>query len=211
MAAEATLPALIEACKKRITADRKRVFEERGKSLGAAAKEAHERSALVDALRLGRQPHQHRAHGDGDLGAGQDRIGRWFRTTPGRSACGISTSTISTSVARGGAGVGYGAPAATGAAVANKKYGRLSKMMATLCVPGVLWTQAHHSIPLLTVTHNRAYHQEAMHLQRMANRHQRDITTAEIGNDIKNTNIDYAALACSMGVHGEGPITDPKA
>ena len=77
--------------------------------------------------------------------------------------------------------------------------------------PGVLWTQAHHSIPLLTVMHNnRAYHQEVMHLQRMANRHQRDITTAEIGTTIKNPNIDYAALARSMGVHGEGPITDPK-
>ena len=57
---------------------------------------------------------------------------------------------------------------------------------------------------------NRAYHQEVMHLQRMANRHQRDITTAEIGTTIKNPNIDYATLARSMGVHGEGPITDPK-
>jgi thiamine pyrophosphate-dependent acetolactate synthase large subunit-like protein len=26
----------------------------------------------------------------------------------------------------------------------------------------------------------------------------------------KNPNIDYAAMARSMGVHGEGPITDPK-
>jgi thiamine pyrophosphate-dependent acetolactate synthase large subunit-like protein len=75
----------------------------------------------------------------------------------------------------------------------------------------VLWTQAHHKIPLLTVMHNnRAYHQEVMHLQRMANRHQRDITTAEVGTTLKNPNIDYGALARSMGVHGEGPITDPK-
>ena len=40
--------------------------------------------------------------------------------------------------------------------------------------PGVLWTAAHHRIPLLSVMHNnRAYHQEVMHIQRMANRHQR--------------------------------------
>ncbi len=115
----------------------------------------------------------------------------------------------------GGAGVGYGSPAAVGAAVANKKYGRLSVNIQNdgdlMYAPGVLWTQAHHKIPLLTVMHNnRAYHQEVMHLQRMANRHQRDITTAEIGTTIKNPNIDYAALARSMGVHGEGPITDPK-
>ena len=34
--AEATLPSLIEACRKLITADRKRVFDERGKMLAAA-------------------------------------------------------------------------------------------------------------------------------------------------------------------------------
>jgi hypothetical protein len=32
----------------------------------------------------------------------------------------------------------------------------------------------------------------------------------QIGTTIKNPNIDYSALARSMGVHGEGPITDPK-
>jgi thiamine pyrophosphate-dependent acetolactate synthase large subunit-like protein len=115
----------------------------------------------------------------------------------------------------GGAGVGYGAPAALGAAVANKKYGRLSVNIQNdgdlMYAPGVLWTSAHHGIPLLSVMHNnRAYHQEVMHLQRMANRHQRGITTAEIGTTIKNPNIDYAAMARSMGVHGEGPITDPN-
>ena len=35
--------------------------------------------------------------------------------------------------------------------------------------PGSLWTAAHHKIPLLMIVHNnRAYHQEVMHLQRMA-------------------------------------------
>src|SRR5260370_28188717 len=37
---EATLPSLIEACKRLITADRKRVFEERGKKLAAAHAQA---------------------------------------------------------------------------------------------------------------------------------------------------------------------------
>ncbi len=77
--------------------------------------------------------------------------------------------------------------------------------------PGVLWTAAHHRIPLLSVMHNnRAYHQEVMHIQRMANRHQRGVTTAGIGTTIENPNIDYAGLARSLGVHAEGPITDPK-
>src|SRR4029077_8667138 len=42
--AEATLPYLIEACKKLITADRKRAFEERGKKLAAAHQRVLERA-----------------------------------------------------------------------------------------------------------------------------------------------------------------------
>ena len=70
---------------------------------------------------------------------------------------------------------------------------------------------SHHRIPLLLVMHNnRAYHQEVMHIQRMANRRQRGITNAGIGTTITDPNIDYATLARSMGVYSEGPITDPK-
>jgi len=75
----------------------------------------------------------------------------------------------------------------------------------------VLWTAAHHRIPLLNImNNNRAYHQEVMHLQRMACRHNRDLTTAPIGNVITDPNIDYAKLAQSLGWYAEGPITDPK-
>ena len=115
----------------------------------------------------------------------------------------------------GGAGVGYGAPASVGAALANKKYGRLSVSIQNdgdfMYAPGVWWTAAHHQIPLLAVMHNnRAYHQEVMHLQRMAGRHNRGITRASIGTTIESPNIDYAKVAQGFGVHAEGPITDPK-
>ncbi|MGI9260237.1 MAG: thiamine pyrophosphate-binding protein, partial [Gammaproteobacteria bacterium] len=80
----------------------------------------------------------------------------------------------------GGAGLCYGAPSAVGAALAHRAEGRLSINVQRdgdlMYVPGVLWTAAHHEIPLLTVTHNnRGYHQEFMHLQRMAARRQRGI------------------------------------
>jgi thiamine pyrophosphate-dependent acetolactate synthase large subunit-like protein len=76
---------------------------------------------------------------------------------------------------------------------------------------GVLWTAAHHKIPLLTVMHNnRAYHQEVMGIQSLANRHNRGIDRIHIGTKIDNPNIDYAKLAQSMGVRAEGPIADPK-
>ena len=115
----------------------------------------------------------------------------------------------------GAAAVGSALPIAVGAALAHRKYGRLCIGIQNdgdlMYAPGALWTAAHHRIPLLLVMHNnRAYHQEVMHLQRMANRRQRGITNAGIGTTITDPNIDYASMARSMGLYGEGPITDPK-
>jgi acetolactate synthase I/II/III large subunit len=116
----------------------------------------------------------------------------------------------------GGAGQGYGAPAAVGAALANRDKGIVTISIEgdgdLMYAPGSLWTAAHHKIPLLMVVHNnRAYHQEVMHLQKMAGLHNRRMDTAAIGTTIENPNIDYAKLAQSMGVWGEGPITNPTA
>jgi thiamine pyrophosphate-dependent acetolactate synthase large subunit-like protein len=114
----------------------------------------------------------------------------------------------------GGAGVGYIAPAAVGAALANKDKGIITAVVQPdgdlMYAPGVLWTAAHHKIPLLSVMHNnRAYHQEVMHLQKMAGLHNRRMDTARIGTTIEDPNIDYAKLAQAQGVWAEGPITDP--
>jgi thiamine pyrophosphate-dependent acetolactate synthase large subunit-like protein len=102
-----------------------------------------------------------------------------------------------------------------GGALANKKHGRLSVNIQGdgdfLYAPGVWWTAAHHKIPLLTVMHNnRGYHQEVMHIQRMANRHQRGVTRANIGTTIDSPNVDYAKIAQGMGVYAEGPIANAR-
>ena len=79
-----------------------------------------------------------------------------------------------------------------------------------LYAPGVLWTAAHHKIPLLWLMHNnRCYHQEIMHVQRMAAIHDRPQATARIGTEITNPDIDFAKIAQGMGVWAEGPVTDP--
>jgi thiamine pyrophosphate-dependent acetolactate synthase large subunit-like protein len=117
----------------------------------------------------------------------------------------------------GGAGIGYGLPAAVGASFAHH-----AADPTRLCVniqndgdsmyaPGALWTAAHHKIPMLTVMwNNRAYHQEIMHLQRMANWRQRDVSTAYIGTTIRDPFVNYAKLAEALGHVGIGPISDPK-
>ena len=102
-----------------------------------------------------------------------------------------------------------------GAALANRKYGRLSINLQNdgdfMFLPGTLWTAAHHKIPMLTVMHNnRAYNQEVMVISRMAGRRNRDMTKCHIGNAIDNPNIDYTKLAQSMGWYAEGPIDNPR-
>jgi len=115
----------------------------------------------------------------------------------------------------GGAGMGYGAPAAVGAGLAHRDAGRIAiniqKDGDLMYVPGALWTAAHHRIPLLSVMHNnRAYHQELMHLQRMASRRGRGLDgSAKIGNALEDPNIDFASVARGMGMWATGPITDP--
>ena len=212
---ETTLPALTEACRRLLTGDRKRVFEERGRKLAEAHRDARERvrveagyawdTSPVSTARMAMEIWAQIKDKDWSLVSNSAWANRLWNFEKHYQAIGGA----------GGAGIGYGAPAALGAAVANKRHGRLSVNIQNdgdmMYAPGILWTSAHHKIPLLTVMHNnRAYHQEVMHLQRMANRHQRGITRAEIGTTIKDPNIDFAGLARSMGVHGEGPITDPK-
>jgi acetolactate synthase-1/2/3 large subunit len=116
----------------------------------------------------------------------------------------------------GGSGVGYEPVAALGAALAHRGAGgRLP--IAVIgdgnfnMAPTTLWTAAHHKIPYLAIIqNNRAYHQEVMHIQRMANRHNRGVENAVIGTTITDPNIDYAKVAQGYGAVGIGPITDPK-
>jgi acetolactate synthase-1/2/3 large subunit len=115
----------------------------------------------------------------------------------------------------GGIGVGYNAPASLGAALANKRNGRLTVTINgdgdLMFVPSTLWTAAHHRIPLLyIVQNNRAYHQEYMYLQVMANRHGRGVENTKIGTTLTDPNVDYATVARGFGVYGEGPISDPN-
>jgi len=217
--AEATLPYLIEACKKLITDDRKRAFQARGVKLAAASKEAAERARLNASFGWDASPIS-TARLSAELWA-QIKNEDWALVTD--SSPWIHDWPLQLWDFKqhhqyiGGAGaegVGYAAPAALGAAIAHKKHGRLPIAIQPdgdlMCANGVLWTSAHHKVPLLTLMHNnRAYHQEVMGLQGLANRRQRGIDHIDEGTKIQNPNIDYAKLAQAMGVQSEGPVTDP--
>jgi thiamine pyrophosphate-dependent acetolactate synthase large subunit-like protein len=217
---EATLPALLEGVRKLATADRRRVFQERGAKLAETSRAAAERARAnatyawdaspVSTARLTAEIWNQIRNDDwalvssyySDAGGWPRRL--WDFNKPyqwlGHA---------------GGGGIGYGAPASIGAALANRRHGRLSVAIQTdgdlMYAPGILWTAAHHRIPLLSVmNNNRAYHMEAMHVQRMCNARNRGVDRGMIGSELTDPNIDYAKLAQSMGVYAEGPITNPN-
>ena len=77
--------------------------------------------------------------------------------------------------------------------------------------PGVLWTAAHHRIPLLSVmNNNRAYHMEMMHVQRMCNARNRGVDRGAIGSQITDPNIDYAKLAAAWASTRKGRSRTPR-
>jgi acetolactate synthase-1/2/3 large subunit len=217
--AEATLPSLVEAVKRLVTADRRRVFDQRGKKLADASNAALDRAHAdagyawdagpVTTARLSMEMWDAIKHEDWSLVSDVNMVSNWPKRlwSFDKHYQFVGGS--------GGAGVGYTAPASFGAALANKPHGRLTVTIQPdgdlMYAPGILWTAAHHHIPLLSVMHNnRAYHQEVMHLQRMANRHNRGVDRAHVGTTIDDPNIDYAKVAQGMGVYAEGPIENPK-
>ena len=217
---EATLPALIEAVRRATTGDRKRVFQQRGAKLTEASKAARERMREAATYAWDASPLS-TARVAAEVWA-QIRNEDWSLVSNYYSEAGVWPRRLwdfnkpyQWLGHAGGGGIGYGAPSSVGAALANKKYGRFSVSLQTdgdlMYAPGVLWTAAHHRIPLLSVMlNNRAYHQEIMHVQRMCNQRNRGVDRGTMGSTLTDPNIDFAKLAQGLGVYADGPITDPK-
>jgi acetolactate synthase-1/2/3 large subunit len=218
---EATLPPLIEAVRRLTTDDRRRVFQERGQKLAEMSRATAERTR-VDATYAWDASPVSTARLCAELWA-QIKNEDWALVSSYYSDGGGWPRRLwdfdkpyQWLGHAGGGGIGYGAPASVGGALANRRHGRLSVAIQTdgdlMYAPGVLWTAAHHRIPLLSVmNNNRAYHMEVMHVQRMCNARNRGIDRAPIGSELTDPNIDYAKVAQGLGVHAEGPITDPAA
>jgi acetolactate synthase I/II/III large subunit len=217
--AQATLPILIEECRKLITSDRKAALQQRGVKLAEVSRKNRERdieeaagawdASPISTARMSAELWNQIKTEDWSLVSDVTFVSWWpqrlwdfdkhYQFIGGHGAYGI----------------GYGAPAAVGAALANKKHGRISVNIQ--CdgdlnyAPGVLWTAAHHRIPMLNIMHNnRAYHQEMMYLEDMAARARRGVENAGIGTAITDPNIDYATMAKAYGMFSEGPIDNPN-
>ncbi|HXK29341.1 MAG TPA: thiamine pyrophosphate-dependent enzyme [Candidatus Binatia bacterium] len=116
--------------------------------------------------------------------------------------------------ASGGAGLGYGPGASIGAALALKGSGKLPVAIQSdgdmLMTSSALWTAAKHRIPLLMVMHNnQSYYNSEEHGIEVAKFRSRPVENAGIGTHVDDPAIDFAAMARSFGVSGEGPVRNP--
>ena len=217
--AQATLPLLIDECRKLITTERKSVIQARAAKLAEVSRRNRERdieqaawgwdASPVSTARMAAELWNQIKTEDWSLVSDLTFVSNW----PGRLW--DFEKPYHFIGGHGAYGVGYGAPAAVGAALANKKHGRISVNIQ--CdgdlnyAPGVLWTAAHHRIPMLNIMHNnRAYHQELMYVEDMAARARRGVEKAKIGTAIEDPNVDYAMMAKAYGMFSEGPIDNPN-
>jgi acetolactate synthase-1/2/3 large subunit len=218
--AQTTLPFLIEAVQREITSGGKNAIAMRGERMREAydgfAVRARAEAALawdatpISSARMYMELWEQLKQEDWALVSDGDFSSRWpHRLWPLEKHYRFIGGS-------GGYGVGYQPTAALGAALAHRDAGGRVVVSITgdgefNMAPHTLWTAAHHGIAYLTIIqNNRAYHQEVMHVQRMANRHNRGLRNVHIGTTIDNPNIDYAKIAQGYGAVGIGPISDPN-
>jgi thiamine pyrophosphate-dependent acetolactate synthase large subunit-like protein len=220
--AEASLPALIDEVRRQMSPDKQRVIQDRG-AKHSTANQAARLEALTRALE------QRRAGWDASpistarvyaelwpLIVDED----WILSSPSNFS-GAHNSQLwdhnkpySYLGGQGAGGMGYGAPASVGAALAAKSRKQVVINVQTdgdlNYAPGVLWTAQHHQLPMLTVMHNnRAWHQELMFVEYMCGVRGRGTERGHIGTTLRDPFIDYRMMAAAYGMAGEGPITDP--
>jgi thiamine pyrophosphate-dependent acetolactate synthase large subunit-like protein len=216
---EATLPSLIEEIRRLITPEKRRAFDARGVKIASAHHE--ERVKQLEEARYGwdvspisiqrmiAELGAQIKNDDWSVGSGHQFTGDWQRVLLNFDKHHRYWGDC------GGFGIGYDTQAAVGVALANKGTGRLTIGIVgdgdLNFGPGVLWTAAHHKIPMLFLVHNnRGYQAEVMIVQRMCASRGRGTSNAHIGTTLNNPDIDYTKIAQGYGLHAEGPVTNPN-
>jgi thiamine pyrophosphate-dependent acetolactate synthase large subunit-like protein len=211
---ETVLPALVEACRTRPPAAS--LLAERGARLAGVHARRREawRVEAASAAADGALPpaqlaaelgvfleHENWTLVHGSLGGWERRLWRFERYGQHLGW-------------HGGGGLGYGLGASIGAALAQPE-GILSLNIEPdgdfLYTPSALWTAARYRVPLLTVVHNnRQYQNTVEHAARIAADRGRGDAARYEGAGLRDPDVDFAALARSLGVFGAGPVTRPE-
>ena len=221
--AEASLPAIIEEVRRQLTADKRRIISDRTAKHATANQQARV-TAIQNAVAT------KRAGWDGSPVSTARIYSELWPLIMNEDWCLSSPTSFSGGHhaqlwdhnkpysylgGQDAGGMGYGAPASVGAALAAKNRGRIVINIQTdgdlNYAPGVLWTAVHHKLPMLTIMHNnRAWHQELMFVEFMCGVRGRGTDRGHIGNVLRDPFIDYKKMAEGYGMAAEGPISDPK-
>ena len=221
--AEASLPSIIAEVQRLLTADKRRLITDRTAKHAAA-----NQTARVEAIKGAVE--SKRAGWDGSPVSTARIYSELWPLIMNEDWCLASPSSFSGGHhaqlwdhnkpwsylgGQDAGGMGYGAPACVGAALAAKSRNRIVINIQTdgdlNYAPGVLWSAVHHQLPMLTIMHNnRAWHQELMFINYMTGVRGRGTDRGHIGNVLRNPDIDYKKMAEGYGMKGEGPISDPK-
>ena len=115
----------------------------------------------------------------------------------------------------GGGGLGYGPAASVGASLPYRGTGKicvnLQRDGEMLYTSSAMWTAANTGVPLLTVmTNNRVYYNDVEHQEKVAITRGRPVENKLVGMEMAKPAVDFANLARSFSLHGEGPITQPE-
>jgi thiamine pyrophosphate-dependent acetolactate synthase large subunit-like protein len=114
----------------------------------------------------------------------------------------------------GGGGLGYGPGASVGAAIpyrgTDKICVNLQRDGELLYTSSALWTAANTGVPLLTVmTNNRTYYNDEEHQEKIAIARGRPPENKVVAMRMEKPPVDFANLARSLGIAGDGPVTEP--
>ncbi|MBI2358089.1 MAG: thiamine pyrophosphate-binding protein [Deltaproteobacteria bacterium] len=114
----------------------------------------------------------------------------------------------------GGGGLGYSPGASVGASLFHKGKGtvcvNLQRDGDLLYTTSALWTAANSAVPLLIVmTNNRTYYNDEEHQEKVALARGRPVENKVVGMRMEKPAVDFANLARSFGLFGEGPVTEP--
>jgi thiamine pyrophosphate-dependent acetolactate synthase large subunit-like protein len=116
----------------------------------------------------------------------------------------------------GGGGTGTGMGVALGVALAFRGTGKVCVSIQNdgdlLYTPGSLWTAAAHDIPMLVVMfNNRSYYQDVGHQTAITTIRQRPLDLVGVGVNLDRPATDFAMLARSFNLYGDGPVLDAEA
>lgn len=120
-------------------------------------------------------------------------------------------------VAAGSGGGAVGAPpgVALGAALGLRGTGKLPVSIqgdgTSFGSIQSLWTAAHYEIAgLWVVNNNRSYYNDEHHQERISKSRGRPMQNSWIGQRCEDPEVDFAAIARTLDVYGEGPVKEAK-